>query len=94
MDRNFLGKTMQKKNVKLNSQIEKPTSEKMLSVGKVAERLGVSLSFGHKLVRNGEIESYRFGNCRRVSEEQFQTYVDSCLVEVQADIANRQLKHF
>ena len=81
-------------NLKQQSKVTKTPSEPMLSVGEVATRLGVSLSFAHKLVRNGELESYRFGNCRRVSERQLQTYVDGCLVEEQTDIANRQLKYF
>lgn len=66
----------------------------MLPIGEVAKRLCVSLSLAHKLVRSGEIESYRFGNCRRVSERQFQTYVEGCLAEQQDEVTNRQLKYF
>jgi excisionase family DNA binding protein len=66
----------------------------MLSMGEVASRLGVSLSLAHKLVRSGQIESYQFGRCRRVSERQLHTYLESSLAVRRNEIANRRLKHF
>jgi excisionase family DNA binding protein len=66
----------------------------MLAMSEVAVRLGISLSMAHKLVRSGEIASYRFGRCRRVSELQLQTYIDGCLIEEPDTIATRTLKYF
>ncbi len=66
----------------------------MLSIKDVAARLGVSVSFAHKLVRNGDIESYRFGRCRRVSEEQLQRYLEESLEDSVSSVADRKLKYF
>lgn len=69
-------------------------SDTMLPIGDVAKRLGVSLSMAHKLVRSGEIASYRFGGCRRVSERQLQAYIESCLADEQDPVTNCRLKYF
>ena len=76
------------------SQSANLTSDTMLAMSEVAERLGISRSMAHKLVRSGEIASYRFGQCRRVSELQLKTYIDRCLIEEQDTIAARALKYF
>jgi excisionase family DNA binding protein len=67
----------------------------MLTIKQVAERLSVSLSLAYRLVRTGEIESYRIGNnCRRVSEEQLRHYLQCREVTSQQTLPSAKGRHF
>ena len=48
----------------------------MLTVKEVAERLAISRSLAYRMIRTGEIPSYRIANCRRVSEDDFKAYME------------------
>lgn len=56
----------------------------MLSVKKVAERLGISRALLYSLVGSGKISCYRIGMGRgaiRFKDEDVQAYLESCRVE-------------
>lgn len=50
----------------------------MLSVKKVAERLGISGAKVYSLIESGKLSHFRFDGSIRVSEEQLKEYIDSC----------------
>lgn len=66
----------------------------MLTVKQVAERLSISRSLAYRMIREGEIPSYRIANCRRVSEEELQKYLERSQTQVVAHLPKAQGKHF
>lgn len=66
----------------------------MLTVKEVAEKLSISRSLAYRMIRNGEIASYRIANCRRVSEEELQKYLERSQTQVVAQLPKSQGKHF
>ena len=53
----------------------------MLTVPEVAERLRVAVSTVYAIVETGKLQAFRIGphdGAIRVSEEQFQTYLEAC----------------
>ncbi|GAB5407606.1 MAG: hypothetical protein Aurels2KO_58370 [Aureliella sp.] len=47
----------------------------LLKIDEVAERLKISLSFAYALVNRGEIACYQIGGCKRVDEDELQSYL-------------------
>ncbi len=66
----------------------------MLTVKQVAERLSISKSLAYRMVRTGEIPSYRIANCRRISEEELQKYLERSHAEKIVEIPRALGKHF
>ena len=66
----------------------------MLTVKEVAKRLAVSQSLAYRMIRNGEIESYRFGSCRRVSEDQLRRYLETRVVKQDLTLPRAKGRHF
>ncbi len=66
----------------------------MLTVKQVAERLSISKSLAYRMVRTGEIPSYRIANCRRVSEEELQKYLDRSQTQSVVEMPKAKGKHF
>jgi|JI6StandDraft_1071083.scaffolds.fasta_scaffold682750_1 excisionase family DNA binding protein len=66
----------------------------MLTVKQVAERLSISLSLAYRMIRTGEIPSYRIANCRRVSEEQLKQYLEQSRSVEQAELPQSTGRHF
>lgn len=66
----------------------------MLTVKEVAERLSISRSLAYRMIRTGEIPSYRIANCRRVSEEELKKYLDRSRSERLPELPNATGKHF
>ena len=53
----------------------------MMTVPEVAERLRVAVSTVYALVESGKLQAFRIGphdGAIRVSEEQFQAYLEAC----------------
>lgn len=70
----------------------------MMKVNEVAERLQVSDSIVYGLVEAGKLIAHRIGLGRgaiRISEDDFQAYLDSCRVERESQAKPRKskLKH-
>ena len=62
----------------------------MLTVPEVAERLRVAVSTVYSLVETGKLQAYRVGahdGAIRVSEEQFQTYLEACRSLPHSDVS-------
>ena len=66
----------------------------MLTVKQVAERLSISRSLAYRMIRTGEIPSYRIANCRRVSEEELQRYLDRSQAQSAVEMPRAKGKHF
>ena len=67
----------------------------MLTVKEVAEKLSISRSLAYRMIRNGEIASYRIASCRRVSEEELQRYLERTRVtEKQQVLPDAKGRHF
>lgn len=66
----------------------------MLTVKEVAERLSISRSLAYRMIRSGEIPSYRIANCRRVSEEELQRYLEQSRMQRVAELPRATGKHF
>ena len=66
----------------------------MLTVKEVAERLSVSRSLAYRMIRSGEIPSYRIANCRRVSEEELQKYLEQSRTQKVSELPKANGKHF
>ena len=47
----------------------------MLTVKEIAERLSISRSLAYRMIRSGEIPSYKIANCRRVSEDDLTAFI-------------------
>ena len=55
-------------------------SEKYYSLEEVAELLGVTYQLIYKLVRNGELPSFRIGKVYRVTDEDLHAYLENSRV--------------
>lgn len=66
----------------------------MLTVKQVAERLSISRSLAYRMIRRGEIPSYRIANCRRVSEEDLQKYLERSQAQKIVELPRAVGKHF
>lgn len=66
----------------------------MLTVKQVADRLSISRSLAYRMIRNGEIPSYRIANCCRVSEEELQKYLESSRTQRVVELPKASGKHF
>jgi excisionase family DNA binding protein len=50
----------------------------MNTVSEIAKRLRVSTRHVYSLVESGKLPCYRIGSAIRISDEQYQTYLDGC----------------
>lgn len=66
----------------------------MLTVKQVAEKLSISRSLAYRMIRSGEIPSYRIANCRRVSEEELQKYLERAQSQRPIEMPKLHGKHF
>jgi excisionase family DNA binding protein len=66
----------------------------MLTVKQVAERLSISRSLAYRMIRSGEIPSYRIANCRRVSEEDLQKYLKQAQERKTTELPSATGRHF
>lgn len=66
----------------------------MLTVKQVAERLSISRSLAYRMIRNGEIPSYRIASCRRVSEQDLQKYLERSQAQKVNELPKSRGKHF
>lgn len=53
----------------------------MLKIQEVAERLKISERSVRGLIARGELKSYRIRSCRRVSQEDLESYLEECRVD-------------
>lgn len=56
--------------------------EQKLTLNQVADRLAVSYSKVHDLVRRGDLQAYRFGNAWRVNESAVEAYEQKSVYQV------------
>lgn len=47
----------------------------LLTIKEVAAYLKISISLAYRLVANGEIPCYEIASCKRISEEELQSYL-------------------
>ncbi len=66
----------------------------MLTVKEVAERLSISRSLAYRMIRSGEIPSYRIANCRRVSESDLEAYIERSKCETDKQLPVSTKRHF
>ncbi len=67
----------------------------MLTVKQVAQKLSISSSLAYRMVRTGEIPSYRIANCRRIKEEDLAAYIErSKVVEAEQRVPASSRRHF
>ena len=66
----------------------------MLTITQGAEKLSISRSLAYRMVRRGEIPSYRIGTCRRVSEEELLAYLERTRFEKERELPKPKGKHF
>lgn len=59
-----------------------------------SDRLAISRSLAYRMIRNGEIPSYRIANCRRVSEEELQKYLERSRTQIVVELPKANGKHF
>ena len=56
-------------------------NEKLLSVKDVQEILGISRDTAYRMVRDGEIESYRVGKLYKIKQDSLDNYIRSQKVQ-------------
>jgi len=49
----------------------------MLTIHETAKRLSVSVSLVYRLIASGELASYEIATCKRVSEEDLASYLET-----------------
>ena len=64
-----------------NEQIHGCDESRMLSVQQIAERLGLSNRVIYRAIANGDLAHHRFGRQIRVTEAQFEDFIERSSVE-------------
>jgi excisionase family DNA binding protein len=67
----------------------------LLSIHEIAERLSISETLCRRLIAQGKLRAYRIEGAIRCSEEQIEEYLDSSVMQVEAEPGRApiRLKH-